>query len=179
TENQVQQHAHSLVKSGCVSGDHNRDGNLQGQQAAGVVDQALAFNDVGDARGQPKAAGDGGGGDCVGGANHGAKNQTEAPAELRQDPMRGEGHAVNGEADETQSQQRDARDVVTEIAPRSLKGRGEKQRRQEKQKYDVGIQLDMRYAGNQADEEACNHQDYGIRRLETLGESRQQDNTKQ
>ena len=60
-------------------------GELKSEQAGGVVDEALAFEDVDDAAGQPDAPGDGGGGDGVGGGDDGAEHQAEAPVEAGED----------------------------------------------------------------------------------------------
>jgi hypothetical protein len=136
---QVQQKSHALVQRRRVPGDHHRDRELQGEQAAGVVYQALAFDHVGDSLRQSQAPGDGGRGDGVGGADHRAQNQAQLPSEVRQNPARGEGYAVHGERHQAQGEQGDARDVVTKVAPGSLERGGEEQRRQEEQENHLRV----------------------------------------
>ena len=53
--------------AGALPGDDHGDGKLQGEQAAGIVDQAFPFQNVNNASRKAKALGDGAGGDRIGG----------------------------------------------------------------------------------------------------------------
>src|SRR5581483_5692611 len=65
---------------GRVLASHEQsEAKFEGQERAGIVDQALAFKDVHDAFGQSDALGNGGGGDRVRGSHHSAENQTHTP----------------------------------------------------------------------------------------------------
>src|SRR5271156_2566137 len=150
---EVNEQPDALVKPRSVARHDNGNRDLQCEQAAGVIYQAFALDDVGDPARQAEAASDGGGGDRVGSANDRAEHEALLPGEFGENPAGGEGHSVDSEADQAESQKRDARDVITEIAPGSLEGCGKKQRRKEKQEHDVRIQFDMRDARDQADEE--------------------------
>lgn len=158
-----------------MAGDHNRDGDLQGEQAAGVVDQAFSFDDVRDSLREAKAAADGGGCDSVGGADDGAENKAELPGEVRQNPARGDRDAVDRETHQAEREHGDAHEVVAKIAPGSLRRRRKKQRWEEQQEYDVGIQFDVRHARQEAEDETSDYQDDGVRRLETLGANGESD----
>src|ERR1700722_6327532 len=109
-----------------VASDDDGDRDLQGEQAAGVVDQAFTFDNVSEPAGKTEAPPDRRGGDGIGSANDGAEHQPFAPSEFRQDPVSGDGDAVYGKADQSEGEQRNTGEVVTKITPGGLIRRGEK-----------------------------------------------------
>ena len=153
--------------------DDKSDGKFESEQAAGVVDEAFSFDDVGDALGDAEAPGDCGGGDRVGGADDGAENEAEAEVEAGKNPVGDGGDAANGEDDETESEHGDADEVVAEVAPGGGESRGEEQRGKDYEENHVGIQGDVRYAGKEAEDQAADDENDGVGRLETFCESGQ------
>ena len=144
--------------------DHG-DAELQGEKAGGVVEEAFAFEDGDDLLREAEARGDGGGGDSVGSSNDGPKDEAEAEIKRREGPVSGLGYTEDGESDETECEQRDANDVVGEVAPTGEPcGRVEKWWKDD-QENDFGIDSDARNAGNEAEYEAGDDQDDGVGKL--------------
>ena len=135
-----------LGRRRCLLMDHEGCGELKSEQAGGVVDEALAFEDVDDAAGQPDAPGDGSGGDGVGGGDDGAEHESEAPVETVKDGGRNQGDGDDGEADQAEGEKKDADEVVAEVAPGGGPGGGVEQRREDDQEDEVGIEGDVGHA---------------------------------
>ena len=128
---QVNKPPDPYFETGNFSGDDESDSEFESEQAAGVVDEAFAFDDVGDALGDAEALSDCGGGDRVGGADDGAENEAEAEVETGKNPVGDGGDAANGEDDETEGEHGDADEVVAEVAPGGGESGGEQQRRKD------------------------------------------------
>jgi hypothetical protein len=94
----------SVTGGDLATHDHG-DAELEREQAAGIVDQALAFENVDDALGQSDAVGDGGGGDGVGRSDNRSEDEAESPVEAWEEPIRSGGYSEDREPDQTESKQ--------------------------------------------------------------------------
>ena len=124
-------------------------------------------------RGRPTSIGNGCRGDCVRGRYHGAEHQTHSPIESRQNPARGGGNAEYREAHQSECEAGDAGEIVSEIAPASDERSLKQQGRQNHEENDIGIQLDVRAAGEKAEYQAADDEHDRIRRAEFLGDGSQ------
>ena len=79
------QHAGSHGRRGPFV-DHG-DAELESQQAGGVVDQALAFEQIDDAPGKSDLRRDGGGGHRIGGRDDRAEDHANPPIESGKEPL--------------------------------------------------------------------------------------------
>jgi len=73
------------------------------------------------------------------------------PVKFGKNPGNYRGNAKYRETDQAKCEHQNADQVVTEVAPGSLEGRGKKQRWEKNKKYNLGIQLRMRHARQQAE----------------------------
>src|SRR5215831_15133093 len=71
-------------------------GELKREEAAGIVDQTLSFEDVDDPAAQADAPGDRCGGNGVGRCGHGAEYKAEPPVEALENSRRDEGEGAHG-----------------------------------------------------------------------------------
>src|ERR1700756_2429986 len=86
---QVSQAQQPECESRCLTANQQRDPEFECKQGGGIVDQALAFQNVHNPFGQSDALGDGGSGNGIGGRNHGPEHQPNPPVETREKPMAG------------------------------------------------------------------------------------------
>ena len=139
---------------------------LEGQRSGGVVDQALALDEVSDPLRNADALRDGCGGERIRGRNHGAQDQAEFPVESGKEPGRTQRNPDHSEGDQAESQQKNADHVVGKFAP-GCDPRGRiKKRRENDEEDEVGIQRDFRDSRNEAEQCSCNHENDGIGDLE-------------
>src|SRR5262249_49182692 len=132
--------------------DEHSNAEFEREQSAGVIDQALTFEDVDDPLWQSDASGDRGGGDGVGGRDYCAEGKSHAPVKAWEEPLRRFGHAEYGEGDQTERQRKDADQVVGELTPGNLPRGGIKKWRQNHEKNDVRVQCDPRNPGDEAEQ---------------------------
>jgi len=156
---QIKEAQRSFAESGRVPGHQQANAELQRQQSAGIVQQALAFQHVHQPPRQSQAAGDGGGGDGVGRRDNGAQHQPDPPIEARQQPLPRFGDPDNGESHQAKGQENNADQVEGELPPGSEPRRAVKQRRQNDEKHQVGIEANFRNPGKEAQQKTGNHQD--------------------
>lgn len=159
--------------------DQRGDGKFESHEAAGVVDEAFTFKNVDDALGQSEALGDGGGRDGVGGGNNRAEDGAEAPVKALKNVGSEQRNSRDGEAHKPEGQHEDADHVETELAPGSLPRRGVQQGRQDHQKNHVGIELNARGSGNEAEHKSGDDENDGIRSLKFPGENGEEDDEKE
>ncbi len=115
---EISETADSGAKGRVLAVHHHGSREFQSEQSGGVVEQTLAFENVDDALRQADALGDGGGGDGVGGGNHGAQDKTDAPIETHENPGDRGGDAEHCECHQADGQGGDAGQVISEFAPR-------------------------------------------------------------
>ena len=122
---------------------------LESKKSAGVVDQALAFENIGDSLGNADTFGDCGCRKGICGRDDCAQYQAEFPVKVGGVPLRSQSYSDHGERNQAKSQEKDAHQVVGKFPPGGLPGGGVEQRRQDDEEDDVGIESDP---GNARDE---------------------------
>src|SRR5262249_25073369 len=75
-----------IADCGSLMVDHHQNAEFEREQAAGIVYQALAFENVYDPFGQSDSFGDGGGGERIGRSDDRAEHEAEAPVESGKQP---------------------------------------------------------------------------------------------
>ena len=110
------------------------------QERAGVIEQALAFQDFEDPVRQVDLAQDSGGRGGIRWRNDGTECDRSRPRHLRDQPMRQHGDDGCGNADGKQHQRRDRHPIVAEIAQRSVVGGIEQYRCDEQRQCESGLQ---------------------------------------
>ena len=164
---------------GTCSLDHNGGGELKSEQAGSIVNEALSFENVHDARRQPDTPGNRSGGNRVCRGDNGAEHEAETPIKAGEDFRRNQGDSCNGESDQAERQKKDTDKVVMKVAPGSGPGSGIEQWRKNNEEDKIGIECDVRDAGNKAEEQSADHHDDRVWRSQFSGEKSENDNKKQ
>jgi hypothetical protein len=150
--------------------DDHGDGEFEGEEACGVVDEAFAFEDVDNRLREADALGYRGGGDGIGGGDDSAECETETPVESAEQPVGGRRDTSNGEGYESEGKKENADQVEFEIAPRGKPRGAVEERRKNDEEHEIGIERDTGNAGNEAEKKAGNDEDDGIGRLKFASE---------
>jgi hypothetical protein len=133
---------HEELQRGFVPAEHAGydccGGKLERHQSRGVIDQTLAIDDHGHARGNPELAGDGADSDRVGRRDHRAEGESRRERKLGQQPMQQIADDDNRQQDEAQGEQQYRPQDADQIALRDDPSFREKQRRNEQQEKDFG-----------------------------------------
>ena len=159
-DDQPEQGQHPLQRTGYSAADDDGDGELQGEEASGVVDQALAFEHVNDAAGKPDALGDGGCGNGVGRRDDCSQDEAEPPVKAEKDPGSDQSYSKDSEDDQTEGEEENADDVEAEVAPGGGPRGGVKQRWQNYEEDEIRFERDVRNGWDEAqDEPADDHDD--------------------
>ena len=129
--------------------DDRADRDAVDQERAGVVEQALAFEDHQDPVRQldlaqersppPHPA-----------ARRWRRARSPPPRASRAQPVRHQGHGDRGQADRGEHQRRDRRPVVAQVAQRGVEGRVQQDRRDEERQGELGIERPGRLYGMKA-----------------------------
>jgi hypothetical protein len=159
--------------------NHHGDAELESEKASGVIDEALAFQDVDDSRGETYAPGDGGGGDGVGGGHQRAEDEAKAEIEVGEGIVGSFSHAQGSESYQAERQKKDADDVVGKIAPGGEPRARVQERRENGEEDDVGTHGDFGNAGDETEEETCDDQDDRVRKLQLAGDVGENDDEEQ
>lgn len=141
-----------------AAGGGRDHGEAIDDQAAGVIDHALAFHDGEDRARRAQPLHDRGRGDRIGGGDHGSEHEGRRPGQAGDDGVRDHGDADSGEEDQAEGEQRDRPQVGAEVADRRQRRGLEEQRGQEHEEDDLGRHLDPRDAGHESEREAAQHE---------------------
>src|SRR5262249_31707690 len=95
-----------------LASDEHGDAEFKREQGAGVIDQALAFEDIDDSLWQSDSSGNRGGGYGVSGRNYSSEGKPPAPVKAGEEPLRRFGYDEHCEGDQTERQRKDADQVV-------------------------------------------------------------------
>ena len=87
--------------------------------------------------------------------------------------MDGEAHRQHGGEDQANGQLADGALVAAKIAPGRVVGRCEQERRKEKQKHEVRVELHLRYLGHQRQYQPAEDEEDGVREAQPLGDGGQ------
>ena len=126
------------------------DGDAIDQQRAGVVEQALAFEDLQHAIGQLDLAQDRDRGGRIRRRDDGAERDRGGPRHVRQQPVRHKRDRSRGQADGDDDQGRDRHPVVAEIAQGGVEGGVEQHRRDEQRQRQIGSSVQDGLVGTNA-----------------------------
>ena len=151
----------SAAPRGDFSGDNHSRGELQGEQAGGVVGEAFALDDFKQGVGQADAGGDGGDGDDIGGGDDGSEDGSGAPVKAGDEEMRDEGDSDDGEGDEDRAAW-SATEVGAELAPRCVERAGKDERRKKWQKDERRVEGDVRMDAEKAEAESSQDENDGV-----------------
>ena len=154
-------------------GDRGRDRELVGDERRRVVDQRLALDDRHVAPRGADPRGDRRRRDGIGGRHDGAQHEGRLPRHAVDELVGDERHAHHREDHEADGEQADLAEVVAQLAQRGEEGRGVEQRRQDDDEHDVGVELDVGDAGDEAQRRAADHEQDRIRDLRVVGDDEQ------
>ena len=141
----------------------NLSAKLESQQPSGIVNQALSFQNVGDALGQSDALGDGCRCQRIRRRDYCAQHQADFPFKSGKYPLRTKRHSDHSERDQPKSQKQYANQVVGKFAPGRFPGSGVKKWRKDYVKNDIRIQCDSWNPRNDAEQRSANDEDNGVR----------------
>jgi hypothetical protein len=116
------------------------DGDAIDQQRAGVVEQALAFEDLENTIGQIDLAQDRRRRRRVGRRHDGAKRDRRRPRHVRQQPVDQHRYRGGGETYRDEYQRRDRQPVVAEVAHRGVECGVQQDRGHEQRQRQIGLQ---------------------------------------
>ena len=153
--------------------DRGRHRELVGDEGRRVVDQRLAFDDRHVAARGADARGDRRRRDGIGRRHDGAQHERRLPRHAVDDLVGDDGHAEHREDHEADREQADLAQVVAQLAQRGEEGRGVEQRRQDDDQHDVGVELHVGDAGDEAQRRAADHEQDRIRDLPVVGDDEQ------
>nr|WP_267128265.1 hypothetical protein [Baekduia soli] len=159
--------------------DHGRHRELVGDEARGVVDEALALDDGHQAPGRARAHGDLHGRHRVGRRDDRADHERRRPGQPVDEPVghRGDGHGRGD--DEPHGQRADGPHVGAQVLQRGEERRGVQQRRQEGHQDDRGVQLEAVDAGQEGQRGAAHRQRDRVRDARALGQQQEGARTEQ
>ena len=150
-DDQVGQAQHSIGRSRRFIFQEDADSKFEGQQPRGIIDQALPFQNVGNALGQTDALGDGSRGQRVRRRDHGPQYQADFPVKSGKQPRRAQCHSDHGKRDQPKSQKQNAGQVVGKVAPGRFPCGGVEKWRKDYVENDIRIQLDSWNSRNEAE----------------------------
>jgi hypothetical protein len=134
-----------------------------------VVQEALGLQDRDAAPGKMQAVGDRDDGDLVGRRHDGPEDGGDRPAESDR-RVRDARHRRDRRDDEPDREEEDGPDVPPVLAERRVHGLPVEERREEDEEHEVGLELDVRQAGDEAEAEPAEDQDDRIRNADADGE---------
>jgi hypothetical protein len=123
-----------------AAGDDGGEGELERDEAGGVVHETLAVENRGEAGGDAEALGDGVDGDGVGGRDDGAEGEGHGERQARHEPVGDEADGERGENHEADGEGEDGAAGAGEFAERHKPAVGEEQGRQKAEKEEAGIE---------------------------------------
>ncbi len=165
---QIRQAQQPECESRCLTANQQRNPKFERKQGGGIVDQALAFQNVHNPFGQSDALGDRGSGNGIGRRHHGPEHQPNPPVETSEKPVADRCHTKYGERNQTKCQKQNADQIVGKFTPRGEPGRTVKQRRQDHKKDHIRIQIDPGDSRDKAEQQSANDQNNRIRSLQLL-----------
>ena len=154
-------------------GDRGGHRELVGDERRRVVDQRLALDDRHVAPRRADTRGDRRRRDGIGGRHDGAQHERGLPRHAVDDLVGDDGHAEHGEDHQADGEQADLAQVVAQLAQRGEEGGGVEQRRQDDDEHDVGVELHVGDAGDEAQRRAADHEQDRIRDLRVVGDDEQ------
>ncbi len=149
--------------------DRRRHRDLVGDEGARVVDEALALDDVDQAARSADPPHDCGRGDRVGRRDDRAERERDGPWQADH-VVRDHRDHTGGHEDEPDRGHRDCAGVGPEAAEVGEERRGVQQWRQEDEQDEVGLELDVGNARDEAEDEAAEHERDRVRNVEPVGE---------
>ena len=153
---------------------HGADGEPVNQERAGVIQEALAFEDGQDAMRRSKPAKHGRCGRGVRRCDDGAERDRRRPWHFRDQRADDDGDGDGREADGEDHQAGDWRPVVLEVSGRCVVGRIEQDGCNEERQREFGRYGERRRARKKREERAAERQEYGIRCAGTTRRRRQE-----
>ncbi len=143
-------------------------------EGGAVVDHRLAFDQQPHPLGGAEATEDRGGGDGVGGGDHGAEHRRLGPAHPRNGGVGDEGDDPGGEEDEADREQRQRPHHRPQLERRGSPARRVDERRQEDEEDRVRVQFDVRQPGDEGNCQAADNEHDRGGDLAEVGEPDQQ-----
>ena len=153
--------------------DDGRHRELVGDEGRRVVDQRLAFDDRHVAARGADARGDRRRRDGIGGRHDGAQHEGRLPRHPVDHLVGDDRHAHHREDHEADREQADLAQVVAQLVQRGEEGRGVEQRRQDDDQHDVGVELHVGDARDEAERRAADDEQDRIGDLPVVGDHEQ------
>ena len=129
-----------------------------GDERRAVVDQALALDDRDDPPRDRHPAHDRGGGDRVGRGDDGAERERGRPRHVGHERLDHDGDGAHRDQHEPDRLQRDRAQVAPQVVQVGEEGRRVEQRRQEDHEHELGLELDVRQPGHEAEHQPADDQ---------------------
>ena len=144
------------------------------QERAGVVQQALAFEDRQDPAGRAQMPEHGGGRGGVGRRDDGAQHDRRRPRQFRHQCPSDDGDGGRREPNGEDDQAGHGEPVVAEVAGRRVVGSVEQDRRDEEGERQLGADGELRRARHEGEDGPAQREEDGIRRTDPARRGREQ-----
>src|SRR5829696_4280230 len=143
-----------------------------GDDARGVVDEALPFEDRHYAPRDAEPLGDGGRGYGVGGGDYGAEDEGRGPGEVY-GPVGDRGDHAGRHEHETDGQKRDRPQVRPEVPPGGEERRDVEEWRQEQQEHHLRLERYPRQPRHETENQSTQNEQDGVGDVDPVGQRRE------
>ena len=161
-----QEESDGRVSKGEGAGDGGADGHPVGHQRGGIVDQALALEDGGEAPVRADGPEDRDRRHRIGRRHDGAQRERRGPGELRGERVRHHRDGRHREQHDQRSIADDGPELRPEIADRAGERRPIEERRDEDEEQGVGLELHLREPRHEHQRKAGEDQEHRVRHAE-------------